>query len=90
MVDDIDTNKVLSQQEDYNTPKMPEAINTKCNHGALMKVHNDDLNTPEDNVIFSLSACVLQENTFPDQAVKKVKHVTKLVKKLQTLTSLCP
>ena len=81
---------MLSQQEDYNTPKMPEAINTKCNHGALMKVHNDDLNTPEDNVIFSLSACVLQENTFPDQAVKKVKHVTKLVKKLQTLTSLCP
>ena len=85
LVDDIDTNQVLSKHKVSSTPKMPEAINTKFNHGELMKVHNDDLNPPEDDVTLSLSACVLQEDTFPDQAVKKNKSVTKLVKKVANL-----
>ena len=82
LVDNIDTHKILSRHRDSSTSKMPEAINTKFNHGSLMKVHNDDMNDPDDDVTVSLSACVLENDTFPDQAVTNDKHVTKLVKKV--------
>jgi len=85
LVDDIDTNKVLSRHNNSSTSKMPEAINTKFNHGELMKVHYDDMNPPDDDVTVSLSACVLQDETFPDQAITKDKHVTKLVKKVANI-----